>query len=142
MAVTYDKVAYPKIEKELRNYLNNDFKNVYVSPIFRNAGNEFIRVNLLDSGAVQTHSGFEEREYRVSIRYYFNSDLSNPRVNESIKNKIDRLKKKLLDKQTNSDKWVDLDVETIEYGVEDDDNDNTNIYIAELVVLLRNYNQF
>ena len=93
-----------------------------------------------------TTSSFEEREYQVMIRYYFQSDLTNELVNESIKAKIDRLKRHLIDnhvKDTATAKWVGLLINNIEYDIQDEENEeNDNLYIAEFELTLINHNPF
>ena len=140
MAVTYDKIGYTLIEKGLRDYLNNDFSNVYISPEFRMRGSECIRINLDGSTNLQTTNAYEQREYSVMVRYYFTRLPNNDGANENIKGKCDRLKKKLLDKQTNTTSWVYLDIENIDYGVEDEDNEDSNIYIVQYDLTLVNHN--
>tara|TARA_Y100001973_G_C5186800_1_gene328382 strand:+ start:1455 stop:1892 length:438 start_codon:yes stop_codon:yes gene_type:complete len=143
MAVTYDKIAYPLIENGLKKIIDNEFNNVYVSPIFKMLGNECIRINLLSSTNLETSNAFEQREYNVIVRYYFLGDMSVSYVNESVKNKIDKLRKHLLDNQTantSSAKWVELSVNEIEYNIEDDENEDNNIFICELNLTLINYN--
>ena len=45
MAVNYDKIGFTLIEKGLRDHINNDFNNVYISHHFKIKGNEFIRIH-------------------------------------------------------------------------------------------------
>ena len=141
--VTFDKIAYPKIEEALKQYLYTEFKNVYISPKFVDKGNEFIRINLISSSDIETSNHYEQREYNIILRYYHKCDMSIPRINESVKNKSDRLKKHLLDKQTNSDNWAELSIGTITYDVQDDENEEKeNLYIIEYTLTLNNYNHF
>ena len=143
MAIVYDKIGYESIEKELLNLINDEFSNVYVSPKFRMIGNSCIRINLKNSTNVGKTNTFEEREYLVSVRYYFRATFQSDNENIAIKGKIDRLKKHLLDNQTKSDKWSDLVVDDISYDIHDDENDDENdLYIAEFDLTIRNYNQF
>ena len=140
MAVTYDKIAYTLIEKGLRDYLNDDFSNVYISPQFRMRGSECIRINLDGSTNLQTTNAYEQREFSVMVRYYFSRLPNDDGSNENIKGKCDRLRKKLLDKQTNTTSWVYLDIDSIDYGVEDDENEDSNIYIVQYDLTLVNHN--
>ena len=140
MAVTYDKIAYTLIEKGLRDYLNDDFSNVYISPQFRMRGSECIRINLDGSTNLQTTNAYEQREFLVMVRYYFSRLPNDDGSNENIKGKCDRLRKKLLDKQTNTTSWVYLDIDSIDYGVEDDENEDSNIYIVQYDLTLVNHN--
>ena len=96
MAVTYDKIGYSLIEKGLRDWINNDFNNVFISKDYKMKGNEFIRINLESSTNLMTTNAFEQREYNVMIRYYFNRKIMGDGINENIKGKVDRLRKKLL----------------------------------------------
>ena len=127
MAVTYDKIAFPLIEKGLKNIINDEFPNVYIAPRFKLVGNECIRINLTNSEDIMTTNSFEEREYQVMIRYYFQSDLTDERINESIKAKIDRLKRHLIDnnvKETSTAKWAGLLINNIQYDVDNNMNNN------------------
>ena len=44
MAVTYDEISYKYIEKGLKTIINDEFRNVYVSPLFKMRGTECIRI--------------------------------------------------------------------------------------------------
>ena len=145
MAVTYDKISFTKVEEAIKFILDDNFPNVYVSPKFHMQGNECIRINLLSSESEELATNFEVRNYNVSVRYYTKADMDKEQNNEFVKNRIDKLKKALIDNQVNTtnDKWAKLEVESIEYNVEDDDNeDKDDVFIAELSVLVTNYNQF
>ena len=143
MTVTYDNIAFGRIEEALKQYIDDEFQNVYISPKFVDRGNEFIRINLLSSTNVESHNSYEMREYDIEVRYYHKADVSQVRINEAIKKKADRLKKHLLDKQTNSDNWAELSIDTITYGVQDDENDEKdNLFIVEYGLSLVNYNHF
>tara|TARA_R110002012_G_scaffold240572_1_gene414757 strand:- start:517 stop:951 length:435 start_codon:yes stop_codon:yes gene_type:complete len=143
MAVTYDNIAFGRIEEVLKQYIDDEFHNVYISPKFVDRGNEFIRINLVSSTNVESHNSYEMRAYEVEVRYYHKGDVSQIRVNEAIKKKADRLKKHLLDKQTNSDNWAELSVDSITYDVQDDENeDKDNLFIIEYGLSLVNYNHF
>ena len=140
MAVTYDKIGFTLIEKGLRDIINNDFQNVYISNSFNMVGNECIRINLENSNNIATSKKYEEREYNIMLRYYFNSKIVDNNVNKSIKDKADRLKKKLLDNRTNSTNWINLDVGLIEYDIQDDENTENDIYIIQYDLTLINHN--
>jgi len=140
MAVNYDKIGFTLIEKGLRDHINKDFNNVYISHHFKMKGNEFIRIHLLSSTNLMTTNAFEQREYNVMIRYYFNRKIMGDGINENIKSKVDRLKKKLLDRQTNTLSWTSLDIESIQYDIQDDENENNDIYIVQLDLILVNHN--
>ena len=140
MAVTYDKIGFTLIEKGLRDIINNDFQNVYISNSFNMVGNECIRINLENSNNIATSKKYEEREYSIMLRYYFNSKIVDNNVNKSIKDKADRLKKKLLDNRTNSTNWINLDVGLIEYDIQDDENTENDIYIIQYDLTLINHN--
>ena len=143
MAVTYDNVAFGRIEETLKQYIDNEFQNVYISPVFVDRGSEFIKINLESSNNVEATNAYEIREYQVNLRYYHKCDMTQVRINEAVKKKSDRLKKHLLDKQTNSDNWAELSVDQIAYNVQDDENeDKDNLYIIEYTLTLTNYNHF
>ena len=143
MAVTYDNVAFGRIEEALKQYIDDEFKNVYISPKFIDLGSEFIRINLLESSNQETSNAYEIREYSVLLRYYHKCDISNIKINEAVKKKSDRLKKHLLDKQTYSDNWAELSVDEMTYDVQDAENDGIdNLYIIEYTLTMTNYNHF
>ena len=145
MAVTYDKIAYPKIEEAIKFILDDNFPNVYISPVFRMLGNECIRINLESSTSEDLATNFEVRIYDVMVRYYTKADMSKEEDNEFVKNRIDKIKKDLIDDQvkTSSNNWAKLEVTDITYNVEDDDNEELdNLFIAELSLEVTNYNQF
>ena len=145
MAVTYDKISFPKIEQAIKFILDDNFPNVYISPIFKMIGNECIRINLESSSSDELATNFEVRVYELMIRYYTKVDMSKEQDNEFVKNRIDKLKKDLIDDQvkTTNDNWAKLEVTNIEYNVEDEDNeDSDNLFIAELSIEATNYNQF
>ena len=145
MAVTYDKIAFPKIEQAIKFILDDNFPNVYISPVFKMIGNECIRINLESSASEELATNFEVRVYELIIRYYTKADMSKEQDNEFVKNRIDKLKKDLIDDQvkTSSNNWAKLEVTNIEYNVEDEDNEDAdNVFIAELTVEATNYNQF
>ncbi len=140
MAVTYDKISYTLIEKGLRDWINNDFNNVFISKNFKMKGNECVRINLINSTNIFTLNSIEERQYNVEIRYYFNRSIMGDGIIENVKGKADRLKKKILDKKVNGSNWAYLDIENIQYNVQDDENENNNIYIVQFDLTLINHN--
>ena len=145
MAVTYDKISYPKIEEAIKFILDDDFPNVYISPIFKMVGNECIRINLESDSSEDLATNFEVRIYDVTITYYTKADMSKDQDNEFVKNRIDKLKKALIDNQvkTTSDNWAKLEVVNRTYNVENEDiDDKDNIFIAELEVQVTNFNHF
>ena len=143
--MAYDKISYPKIEEALKFILDDSFPYVYISPVFRMLGNECIRINLESSASESIATNFEVRNYSVLVTYYTKADMSKENDNEFVKNRIDKLKKVLIDNQVNntSDKWAKLEVESITYNVENDDNDDKDdLFVAELDLDIINYNQF
>ena len=68
MAVTYDKIAFPKIEQAIKFILDDNFPNVYISPVFKMIGNECIRINLESSASEELATNFEVRVYELIIR--------------------------------------------------------------------------
>ena len=145
MSVTYDKISYPKIEEAIKFILDDDFPNVYISPIFKMFGNECIRINLESDTSEDLATNFEVRVYSLTITYYTKADMSKEEDNEFVKNRIDKLKKALIDNQvkTTSDNWAKLEVINRTYNVENEDiDDKDNIFIAELEVDVTNFNHF
>ena len=142
MAVTYDKIAYDEIELGLRKIINDEFKNVYIGNEFEMKGTECIRINLESSSTIQQATNFEERDYNVMIRYYHMADTNNEVINKSVKANVDRLRKHLLDNQTSSTyNWAELQVQAIEYNVQDDENEeNDRLHITEFGVSIIHHN--
>ena len=144
MAVTYDKIAYDEIELGLRKIINDEFKNVYIGNTFKMLGTECIKINLESSTLVLQTASLEQREYTVNIRYYHLGDLKSEVVNKSIKANIDRLRKHLLDNQTSSTyKWAELQVQEIEYNVQDAENEeNDKLNIANFTISIIHHNGY
>ena len=142
MAVTYDKIAYDEIELGLRKIINDEFKNVYIANNFKMLGTECIKINLESSNLIIQTASLEEREYLINIRYYHLADTNNEVINKSVKANVDRLRKHLLDNQTNSTyKWAELQVQNINYNIEDVENEeNDKIHITEFEISIIHHN--
>ena len=145
MAVTYDKISYPKIQEAIKFILDDDFPNVYISPVFRDAGNESIRIFLESDSSEELATNFEVRVYNVLLSYYTKADISKEQDNEFIENRLDKIKKALVDNQVKSTSanWSKLEVTDRRRNVQNEDNeDKDNLYIAEFDLEVTNYNQF
>lgn len=144
MAVTYDKIAYEEIELGLRKVINDEFKNVYISDVFKMYGNECIRISLDSSTTVEQATNYEQRDYNVNIRYYHLADTTNEAINKSVKSNIDRLRKHLLDNQVSTTyKWASLIIDEINYNITDDENEgNVLLHIAEFGITITHHNAF
>ena len=142
MAVTYDKISYDEIEYGLRKIINDEFKNVYIAYKFKMLGTECIKINLESSSLVLQTAALEEREYSVNIRYYHIADVNNEIVNKSVKGNVDKLRKHLLDNQVSSTyNWAELQVQDIEYNVQDEENEeNDRIHITDFGVSIIHHN--
>ena len=136
MAVTYDEISYKYIEKGLKNIINDEFRNVYVSPLFKMRGTECIRIAIDSSENDETTNAYERRIFNVTVRYYQKGDLRSEKVYAGIRRKADKLRKHILDNQTantSSAKWV--------FHIQDDENegiDDLNITEYELSVVHHN----
>ena len=144
MAITYDKIAYDEIELGLRKIINDEFKNVYISNEFKMLGTECIRINLESSSTIQQTNAYEQRDYNVNLRYYHMADTNNEVINKSVKANVDRLRKHLLDNQTSSTyKWAELQVQDIEYNVQDTENEeNDRLHITEFGISIIHHNGY
>ena len=144
MAVTFDEISYKYIEKGLKTIINDEFKNVYVSPVFTMRGNECIRISVESSDNEQTTNAFERRVFNVIVRYYQKADLRSEKVYESVRRKADRLRKHIIDNQTantTSAKWVALDIDTINFNVIDEENEELdNLNITEFLLSITHHN--
>ena len=79
MAVTYDEISYKYIEKGLKTIINDEFKNVYVSPTFAMRGTECVRIAIDSSTNDETTNAYERRNFNVIVRYYQKGDLRSER---------------------------------------------------------------
>ena len=144
MAVAYDKIAYDEIELALKSVLSTEFQNVYIANTFKMLGSECIKIDLISSTSVEQATNFETREYALILRYYFKADTSQELINKAVKGKIDRLRKHLLDNQVDaSNNWAALIVDTINYNVQDEENEEeSNLHIAEYEITIQHFNHF
>ena len=144
MAVTYDKIAYNEVELALRSVISEEFQNVYIGSNFKMIGTECIKIELLTSTLLMQTGALEQREYALIVRYYFKADTSQELINKSVKGKIDRLRKHLLDNQVSGDNnWAALIVDEITYNVQDEENEEeTNLHIAEYEITIQHFNHF
>ena len=144
MAVAYDKIAYDEIELALKSVLSTEFQNVYIANTFKMLGSECIKIDLISSTSIEQATNFETREYALNLRYYFKADTSQELINKAVKGKIDRLRKHLLDNQVDaSNNWAALIVNTINYNVQDEENEEeSNLHIAEYEITIQHFNHF
>ena len=133
MAITYDKIAYNEVELGLRSVISKEFQNVYIGSNFKMIGTECIKIELLTSTLLMQTGALEQREYALIIRYYHKAATSQELINKSVKGKIDRLRKHLLDNQVSGDNnWAELRVDEITYNIQDEENEEeSNLHIAE-----------
>ena len=144
MTVTYDKIAYDEVELGMRSILSKEFSNVYIGNEFKMMGTECIRIDLISSTSIEQATNYEQREYALNLRYYHKADTSQELINKSVKGKIDRLRKHLLDNQVDTTKnWAALIIDTINYNVQDEENEEEkNLHIAEYEITIQHHNAF
>ena len=144
MTVTYDKIAYDEVELGMRSVLSKEFSNVYIGNEFKMMGTECIKIDLISSTSIEQATNYEQREYALNLRYYHKADTSQELINKSVKGKIDRLRKHLLDNQVDTTKnWAALIIDTINYNVQDEENeDEKNLHIAEFELTINHHNTF
>ena len=136
MAVSYTKVAFPKIEEKLYKVLNNEFPSIYISSEFvEQQGDEGIRIHLASSDDVLTTNVFERRQYEVEIFHYY-EDVDSIKRTEYVRNRVDRLKSLLTDNQSIDSYWYDLQIPSIEYDLE---TDRDNMSVTKLTVTMENH---
>ncbi|MAG59903.1 hypothetical protein CMO96_03900 [Candidatus Woesebacteria bacterium] len=136
MAVTYTKVAFPKIEEKLYKVLNNEFANIYISSEFvEQQGDEAIRIHLASSDDMLTTNVFERREYSVELFHYY-EDKDSIKRTEFVRNRVDRLKALLNDNQSIADYWYNLLIPSIEYDLE---TDRENFSITQINITMENH---
>ena len=144
MTVTYDKIAYDEVELGMRSVLSKEFSNVYIGNEFKMMGTECIKIDLISSTSIEQATNYEWREYALNLRYYHKADTSQELINKSVKGKIDRLRKHLLDNQVDTSKnWTAVILDTINYNVQDEENeDEKNLHIAEFELTINHHNTF
>ena len=144
MTVTYDKIAYDEVELGMRSILSKEFSNVYIGNEFKMMGTECIKIDLISSTSIEQATNYEWREYALNLRYYHKADTSQELINKSVKGKIDRLRKHLLDNQVDTSKnWTAVILDTINYNVQDEENeDEKNLHIAEFELTINHHNTF
>lgn len=136
MAVTYTKVAYPKIEEKIYKVLNNEFPSIYISSEYvEQAGDESIRIHLASSDDVLTTNVFERRSYSVELFHYY-EDKDSIKRTEYVRNRVDRLKALLNDNQSIDGYWYDLKIPSIEYDVE---TDRENFSVTQIMITMENH---
>ena len=136
MAVTYTKVAYPKIEEKIYKVLNNEFPSIYISSEYvEQAGDESIRIHLASSDDVLTTNVFERRSYSVELFHYY-EDKDSIKRTEYVRNRVDRLKALLNDNQSIDGYWYDLQIPSIEYDVE---TDRENFSVTQIMITMENH---
>ena len=136
MAVTYTKVAYPKIEEKIYKVLNNEFPSIYISSEYvEQAGDESIRIHLASSDDVLTTNVFERRSYSVELFHYY-EDKDSIKRTEYVRNRVDRLKALLNDNQSIDGYWYDLHIPSIEYDVE---TDRENFSVTQIMITMENH---
>tara|TARA_R100000655_G_scaffold56704_2_gene94831 strand:- start:2047 stop:2487 length:441 start_codon:yes stop_codon:yes gene_type:complete len=144
MAVDYDKISYDLIEKGLKTIINNEFKNVYISPEFKMRGTECIRIAVESSENEETTNAYERRIFNVVVRYYQKGNVGSERAYAGMRRKADRLRKHLIDNQTantSTAKWVALDIDTINFNIQDEENEEIdNLNITEFLLSLTHHN--
>ena len=142
MSVDYDKISYPKIEEKVKFILDDYFTNIYISPVFKMFGNECVQINLESSASEELATNFEVRSYDLKINYYTKADMTDENQNQFVKNRIDKLKKVLIDNQVNGNNWAKLEVVDITYNADIDEGGHEDVFLAELDITITNYNQF
>ena len=144
MAVTFDEISYKHIEKRLKTIINDEFKNVYVSPIFTMRGTECIRIVVESSDNEETTNAYERRIFNVVLRYYQKGDQRSEKSYEAMRRKADRLRKHLIDNQTansSTAKWAFMDIDTINFNVIDEENEEIdNLNITEYLLSVTHHN--
>ena len=144
MAVTYDKIAYNEIEYGLQQIINDEFINVYIGDNFEMLGSECIKISLESSALVLQVGALEERAYFVNVRDQHLADTKDELINKGVKGNVDRLRKHLLDNKTSSTyNWAELQVQSIEYNIQDDENtDNDKLHITEFDISIVHHNGY
>tara|TARA_R100000329_G_C7618701_1_gene219899 strand:+ start:7525 stop:7956 length:432 start_codon:yes stop_codon:yes gene_type:complete len=135
MSLTYSKITYNKIEDRLRDFINDYFKNVYISSKYKKqSGNESIRITVTSVDTLNFSQQSEELEYSILVRYYL-QERHTEKGEQYAKARTDRLKKLISDNIKSFGNMYGLYVDSIEYFVSDDENeDNEELQIIDLNV--------
>jgi len=137
MAITYTKIGFNLIADKLRDLLNDEFKGVYISDAKKEmTSSESWKIKLLSSTNEITHRKFETREYAVNLRYYMEHQNAEKRT-EHVLNNVDRMKKHLVDNIAVNNYWAEVLVDTVEYSVQDEENEEKpDLSITDLNLLI------
>ena len=65
--VTFDNVAFGRIEEALKDHIVDEFNIAYISPKFIDRGSEFIRINLESNNQIESTNAYEVREYNYKM---------------------------------------------------------------------------
>ena len=142
MSVTYTKTAWPLIEKSIRDILNDEFKQVYtgeLKPISRY--DESVRIYLENSESLQVEALFEIRQYNLIIEHYFMKKKA-LRNREWELDRVDRLKKLLLDNQCIGTSYFNLIIENIQYEQDDEEDESIKSYMTTILISVKNLTQW
>ena len=125
-------IAHNQIELGLKELIQPNFPNVYCSNIYEKFGNEEVRINLMSSSLLENNPSFETRNYEVEIRYYNIGQLKKDVIKNSIRNKTHRLYNLLGKADTFNQNWLRLNIETVDYNFEDEENETSpNLLITK-----------
>jgi len=135
--------ATTEIVKNIRDYLrdllNDNFPNVYISNMYsEKPGREAVRIFTGPSEPFIKTNTLEERQHTIYIRYYLDDVRDNERHESWRDDRVDKLAQVLLENQ-NTDHWYNLEFDINPY-VLDEENEDKNIEIAEFTVRVFTYN--
>tara|TARA_Y100001973_G_C5193326_1_gene332441 strand:+ start:1964 stop:2395 length:432 start_codon:yes stop_codon:yes gene_type:complete len=135
MTLEFEKITYDKVEKAIRNLLDDEFRNVYIaSQYMKQGGNESIRISTQSTNILQYTNKSEMLEYEVLIRYYLQEKYTKDGEIYA-KGRTDRVKKLLFDNIQSSGNYHNLSVDSIDYFISDTENeDNEELQIIDLNV--------
>ena len=135
MTLEFEKITYDKVEKAIRNLLDDEFRNVYIaSQYMKQGGNESIRISTQSTNILQYTNKSEMLEYEVLIRYYLQEKYTKDGEIYA-KGRADRVKKLLFDNIQSSGNYHNLSVDSIDYFISDTENeDNEELQIIDLNV--------
>ena len=135
MTLEFEKITYDKVEKAIRNLLDDEFRNVYIaSQYMKQGGNESIRISTQSTNILQYTNKSEMLEYEVLIRYYLQEKYTKDGEIYA-KGRADRGKKLLFDNIQSSGNYHNLSVDSIDYFISDTENeDNEELQIIDLNV--------
>lgn len=126
------------VEEKIRDIIETIIpkNSVYIADAYKEKGLEAVRIDAVSSTSLELTPNSEQRDYVIEVHHYMRSNDPITR-SRNTKNKVDRIVQVLNNNQIVTDMWTQLEVESVEYNVEDDDE---SLSATKITISLINYN--